>query len=116
MKILVIFTFLINIVAMISLITGLIANTKSSIEPKKKATLGLCICISMIIYMFSIIVTCIFGLIKQFYFSLILLLFVVIPFIIGYYSNFNKVKLYTTYQIYSYMLSSILLGYIYIIL
>lgn len=113
MKLLTLLSFIITVIAILSLITGLVINNKSDIDPKKKASVGLFIAFSMHIYIFLMCITGLFGLVKHYYLSVILLLFAVIPFIIGYFSSYRRIKLYTVYQIVSHIISLFILVWIY---
>lgn len=72
---------------------------KKVINPKFKAQLGLFLCGLMIIYFLCLILTSLFGLILHNYLTLILLLFVITPFIIGYYASYKKIAKYTFIQL-----------------
>ncbi len=116
MKILTLISFFISIIATFALAIGLVGNIKQSFDPKKKASVGLCIGISMYLYIILLLITGLFGIIKQHYYLAALLIFAIIPFILGHYSSFNKLRLYTIYQIISYTISSIILAYAYLAL
>ena len=116
MKALTLISLLINIIAILALTIGLFGNIKQSFDPKKKATVGLFIGISMYLYIILLLITGLFGIINHHYYLAILLIFAIIPFILGHYSSFNKLRLYTIYQIISYTISSIILAYAYFVL
>ena len=116
MKTLTLISLLINIIAILALTIGLFGNIKQSFDPKKKATVGLFIGISMYLYIILLLITGLFGIINHHYYLAILLIFAIIPFILGHYSSFNKLRLYTIYQIISYTISSIILAYAYFVL
>lgn len=116
MKLLTLLSFIITVIAILSLTTGLVINNKPDIDPKKKASVGLFIAFLMHLYIIFMFITGLFGLVKHYYLSVILLLFAVIPFIIGYFSSFNKIKLYTIYQIVSHITCLLILTWIYMAL
>ncbi len=116
MKTLTLISLLINIIAILALTIGLFGNIRQSFDPKKKASVGLFIGISMYLYIILLLITGLFGIINHHYYLAILLIFAIIPFILGHYSSFNKLRLYTIYQIISYTISSTLLIYIYFVL
>lgn len=113
MKTLTLISLLINIIAILALTIGLFENLRQSFDPKKKATVGLFIGISMYLYIILLLITGLFGIINHHYYLTILLIFAIIPFILGHYSSFNKLRLYTIYQIISYTISTIILAYAY---
>ena len=96
-------SILIDILAIFSLITGLIFNSKNNVDPKKKASLGIFIGISMTLYLLILGITILVGIINHNFLYLSLLIFIILPFIIGHFSSYSKVKLYTFYQILSYL-------------
>ncbi len=116
MKTLTLISLLINIIAILALTIGLFGNIRQSFDPKKKATVGLFIGISMYLYIILLLITGLFGIINHHYYLAILLIFAIIPFILGHYSSFNKLRLYTIYQIISFIISSTLLIYVYFVL
>lgn len=92
-------SIVINVLLILCFIICYIYSLKKVINPKFKAKLGLFLCGLMIIYFFCLILTILFGFIFHNYLTLILLLFVITPFIIGYYASYKKIAKYTFIQI-----------------
>lgn len=103
MKILMYSSILVNIIALMALCFAMSFNSKSEINPKQKANIGYFVCFSMIIYMLFVAMAVIFGLLKHSYFCAILIIFMILPFLIGKYSSYTKVKQYSLYQVMSYL-------------
>jgi len=91
-------TVVIIIIAIIALCMGLYFNFQQNLSPKQKAALGYFICFSVGTYIISITLTTFLGIVKHHYEYLIL-----IPFIIGRYSNYKHLKFYTFLQILAYL-------------
>ena len=107
MRIVLALAIVINILFVISLLTGLFYNFKL---PKNKAMHGYLIVGFMLLYIITLSVALIYGFIKKhFLYSFILFLCIISPFIIGKLVNYNSLKLYTTIQIVSCLFSLIIL-------
>ena len=94
---------LVNIAAFFCLIVGMNFNCNKNINPKQKANLGYAICFSLAIYILFLGIIVLYGMFSHRYIYSILILFIFLPFIIGHYSRYTKVKLYSIYQIVSYL-------------
>ena len=98
MKIMFCSTIAINVLLILFLLICYVYSLKKITNPKLKANLGILLCGTMIIYLFSILLTCTYSIYTHNYKSLCLLFFVIIPFIIGKYATYKKIKRYTYIQ------------------
>jgi len=86
-----------NIIILIVLLFGLFFKFK---KPKRKATYGIIMAISMISYLFTLSVVIALGIILKHNFNILyLVLCVISPFIIGYFIKYETLKKYTVIQI-----------------
>ena len=105
MKILLVTTLIINIIAILFLTMGFALSFRNNVNPKQKASLGVLIGLSMTLYIISMSLTMFFGLIKHNFVYLIFVLYIALPFVIGHFSNYGTRKICTIYQILSYFIS-----------
>ena len=98
---------IINVLAILILLIGLFYKFE---QPKIKAVYGYAVAGSMLLYMVSLFVFAMYGLVvKQNLYSMVLLLCVISPFIIGKLVKYDTLKLYTVAQIMCFTLSLIIL-------
>ena len=107
MHIVVTLAIVINIIAIILLLIGLLCNFKN---PKSKAIFGYFVVGSMLMYILSLGIIAIYELFAEHkLYALILFLCVILPFIIGKLVNYNSLKKYTIIQIFCCFVSLIIL-------
>ena len=107
MNIVLISAIIINILFVIVLLTGLFYKFK---QPKNKAIYGYLIAGCMILYIITLNLVLVYGLFeKYFFYSFILFLCIISPFIIGKLVNYNSLKIYTIIHILSCLISLIIL-------
>lgn len=100
-------SIIVNILAIIVLLMGLLYNFK---QPKIKAIYGYCVAGSMIMYIAILTIAAIYGLIvKHHVYSIILLLCVISPFIIGKLVKYETLRKYTIIQIICFTASLVIL-------
>lgn len=98
---------IVNILTVIVFLIGLFHKFE---QPKNKAMFGYTVVGSMLIYIILLGFIAIYELLtKHNLYSLILFLFVILPFIIGRLVNYNSLKKYTTIQILCCLASLIIL-------
>ena len=108
MQIIIYTSVIINLFVILLLMICYLGQNKC--EPKFKATCGFWFTVFLILYILSILLFVITeSLIKLNFTSLFYLVFVIVPFIIGYYSNYKKLMKYTILQEIFFIISLILL-------
>ena len=107
MYIVLISAIIINILSIIILLIGLFYNFK---QPKNKAIYGYLVAGCMLLYIITLSLPLIYGLLEKHYlYSFILFLCIISPFIIGKRVKYETLKKYTTVQIICYFVSLITL-------
>ena len=107
MYIVLISAIIVNIISIIMLLLGLFYNFK---QPKNKAIYGYLIAGCMLLYIITISLASIYGLLgKHYLYCLILFLCVISHFIIGKFVKYETLKKYTIAQIMCYVVSLITL-------
>lgn len=97
MHIIVLFAVIVNIMSIITLLTGLLCNLK---QPKIKAAYGYTIAANFLLYIILLCIVAIFELIVNYnLYSIILLLCAISPFIIGKLVKYETLKIYTYVQV-----------------
>ena len=107
MYIVLISAIIVNILSIIMLLIGLLYNFK---QPKNKATYGYLLAGSMLLYIVTLSLPLIYGLlVKHYIYSLVLFLCIISHFIIGQLVKHETLKKYTIVQIMCYVLSLFIL-------
>ena len=107
MHIVLISAIIVNILSIIMLLIGLLYNFK---QPKNKAVFGYLIAGCMLLYIVTLSLPLIYGLlIKHYMYSLVLFLCIISHFIIGKLVKYETLKKYTITQIIFYCVSLIIL-------
>lgn len=105
-KIFAIITILINIAALVTLVVGFLYNRKKeNVIPEKKAAIGVFMGGAFALYILFLFVTTVLGLVIRNFYSAILILFLILPFVIGHYSKYENIKKCTFLQIISFLCS-----------
>ena len=105
MRIILSLSIIINILSILILILGFLTVNKSNIIPKYKALLGIFMGITMLFYLIFLSLLALTGFYKHNLLMSSLIIFVFIPFIIGKFAKYEKLKKYTFLQILSYLIS-----------
>lgn len=100
----------INIIMIIIFVVALINVHNTKINPQSKANLGVFMGITTILYLIALTIVLLICLLKSDYIALLLLLPIISPFIIGYYSTYTKIQKYTVLQIISCIFSLVILS------
>ena len=107
MRIVLISAIIVNILSVIVLLIGLLYNFK---QPKNKASYGYLIAGCMLLYIITLSLALIYGVFEKHYlYSLVLLLCISSPFVIGKLVKYETLKKYTTAQIMCYVVSLVTL-------
>ena len=82
---------------------------KKEVNPKMKAIAGTFAAVFIFLYLAAFTAISVAGIIKHNYLYISAIIFVIIPFVIGHFAKFSKLKKYTNLQIIAYLLSLLLL-------
>ena len=107
MYIVLVSAIIVNILSVIMLLIGLFYNFK---QPKNKATYGYLIAGCMFLYIVTLSLALMYGLLgKHYFYSFVLFLCIISHFIIGKLVKYETLKKYTTVQIMCYVVSLVTL-------
>ena len=99
MNIMLYLSIIANILLLLMFLVCYFYSLSKNVNLKIKSSLALFLCGTMIIYFICLLITSLYGLIIHKYIFLILLLFIAVPFVIGNYSSYKKMALYTFIQV-----------------
>ena len=115
MSLVIYLSLIINILAIVSLLICMLYGLKKDVNPKTKAFFGVSFAIIFHLYLLSMAVSFIYGLFIHRYMSCLLLIFIILPFVIGSFSTYEKKLKYSVFQQIAYCFSFLVLVKIFLL-